>query len=331
MQDRTPPRSGPPRQPAAEAAEELLATGQPSANGRRRRAAFFDLDKTLMAGSSGIFFARAAYETGMISRGRLARDAYENVRFRLLGSTDERADDVRKRVGQMIAGVRVRDLERLSPRVLAGVLPRLYPQMLARAYAHQDAGEPVYILTAASQEMADLLAHVLAFDGGLGSRSEIVDGRYTGRAAGPFNYREGKVVSMRELAQRDGIDLGASFAYSDSESDLPMLRAVGHPVVVNPDSELRRIATEEGWEVLHLDRLGRRLKMLAAIGAGTALASLGKVVRERGADAARGEVSRGRVAGSRGAGASARALQSRPPGRWTRSARPRGARRGAAR
>ena len=161
------------------------------------------------------------------------------------------------------------------------VLPRLYPEMLARAYAHQDSGELIYILTAASQEMADLLAHVLAFDGGLGSRSEIVDGRYTGRPAGPFNYREGKVLSMREVAEREGIDLSSSYAYSDSESDLPMLRAVGHAVVVNPDQDLRRIAAEEGWEVLHLDRLGRRLKVLAAIGAGTALASLGRVVRER--------------------------------------------------
>src|ERR1700747_2133844 len=123
-------------------------------NGRRGAAAFFDLDKTLMAGSSGIFFARAAYETGMISRGRLARDAYENLRFRLRGSTDERADDVRKRVGRMIAGVRVRDLQRLSPRVLAGVLPRLYPQMLARAYAQQDAGELVHLLTAGPAEQA---------------------------------------------------------------------------------------------------------------------------------------------------------------------------------
>ncbi len=102
--------------------------------GPSRAAAFFDLDKTLMAGSSGIFFARAAYETGMITRARLVRDAYENLRFRLRGSTDDRADDVRKRVGQMIAGVAVRDLQRLSPRVLAGVLPRLYPQMLERAY-----------------------------------------------------------------------------------------------------------------------------------------------------------------------------------------------------
>jgi HAD superfamily hydrolase (TIGR01490 family) len=249
--------------------------------GSSRGAAFFDLDKTLMAGSSGIFFARAAYETGMISRGRLARDVYENVRFRLRGSTDDRADDVRKRVGEMIAGVRVRDLERLTPRVLAGVLPRLYPQMLERAYAHQDAGEPVYILTAASQEMADVLARVLYFDGGLGSRSEIVDGRYTGRPAGPFNYREGKVLSMQEIAQRDAIDLGASHAYSDSESDLPMLRAVRHAVVVNPDAVLRRIALEEGWEVIELDRLGRRLKVLAGLGAAAAIGGLGTAAWDR--------------------------------------------------
>jgi len=276
--------------------------------GPPRGAAFFDLDKTLMAGSSGIFFARAAFETGMISRGRLVRDVYENVRFRLLGSTDDRADDVRRRVGEMIAGVRVRDLERLSPRVLSGVLPRLYPQMLQRAYAHQDAGLPVYILTAASQEMADLLAHVLAFDGGLGSRSEIVDGRYTGRPAGPFNYREGKVLSMRELAERAHIELGSSYAYSDSESDLPMLRAVRHAVVVNPDAELRRIALAEGWEVIELDRLGRRLKMLAALGAGTAAASVGRLVLERGS-LQRARLTRSRAPRSGPAGT--RAIQSR--------------------
>jgi HAD superfamily hydrolase (TIGR01490 family) len=246
-----------------------------SPNGQPRAAAFFDLDKTLMAGSSGIFFARAAYETGMISRAQLAHDVYENLRFRLFGSTDDRADDVRKRVGEMIAGVRVRDLERLSPRVLSGVLPRLYPHMLQRAYDHQDSGVPVYILTAASQEMADLLARVLAFDGGLGSRSEIVDGRYTGRPAGPFNYREGKVLSMRELAARESIALDASYAYSDSESDLPMLRAVRHAVVVNPDAALRRIAGEEGWEVIELDRLGRRLKLLAGLGTAALLGGLG--------------------------------------------------------
>jgi HAD superfamily hydrolase (TIGR01490 family) len=226
-----------------------------------------------MAGSSGVFFAKAAFETGMISRTRLARDLYENLRFRLVGSTDERADAVRIRVGEMIAGVPVRDLERLAPRVLAGVLPRLYPEMLARAYAHQDAGRLVFIVTAASQEMADLLARVLAFDGGLGSRSEVVDGIYTGRAAGPFNYRDGKRISLHELARQQNIELAQSYAYSDSESDLPMLRAVGHPVAVNPDAELARIAIQEGWEIVRLDRLGRRLKLAMAISAGSLAAA----------------------------------------------------------
>lgn len=246
-----------------------------------RAAAFFDLDRTLMAGSSGIFFARAAYESGMIDRRQLVRDLGENLRFRLRGSTDERADAVRRRVGEMIAGVAVRDLQRMAPRVLAGVLPRLYPQMLARAYEHQDAGRLVYIVTAASQEMADLLAHVLAFDGGLGSRSEIVDGRYTGRADGPFNYRDGKVESMRLVAAQAGIDLAESWAYSDSESDLPMLRAVGHAVVVNPDADLARIASERDWEVLRFDPLHRRLKVLAALAAAAAAGGVGTAVVSR--------------------------------------------------
>jgi HAD superfamily hydrolase (TIGR01490 family) len=174
----------------------------------------------------------------------------------------------------------VRDLQRLSPRVLAGVLPRLYPQMLGVAYEHQDAGRRVYIVTAASQEMAELLAHVLGFDGGIGSRSEVVDGVYTGRPGGPFTYREGKADALRRLAAETGIELARSWAYSDSESDLPMLRAVGHPVAVNPDAMLARVAREEGWAIMRFDTLGRRLKAGGAI----ALAAL---VGTAGAGAAR--------------------------------------------
>jgi HAD superfamily hydrolase (TIGR01490 family) len=230
-----------------------------------RGAAFFDLDRTLMAGSSGLYWARAARGAGLLTRRRIARYGWENVKFRLRGSTDQATDRVRREVGEMISGQRVVDLQRLAPKVLAGVLPRLYPQMLEVAHAHQDAGRPVYICTAASQEMAEMLAHVLSFDGALGARSEVVDGRYTGRAAGPFTYREGKSVAMRELAAAEGIDLAASYAYSDSESDLPMLRTVGHPVVVNPDAELRRVARAEGWEVMRFEQLGRRLKAAAAV------------------------------------------------------------------
>jgi HAD superfamily hydrolase (TIGR01490 family) len=246
-----------------------------------RGAAFFDLDRTLMAGSSGLHWARAAMGAGLISRRRLARYGWENVKFRLRGSTDAATDRVRAEVGAMIAGRRVADLQRMAPRVLAGVLPRLYPQMLDVAYAHQDAGRPVYICTAASQEMAEMLAHVLAFDGGIGARSEVVDGVYTGREGGPFTYREGKAQAIRELAARERIELAASYAYSDSESDLPMLRAVGHAVVVNPDSELARVAKEEGWEVLRFDRLGRRLKALGAVGAAALVGTAGRSVAAR--------------------------------------------------
>ncbi len=248
---------------------------QPSA------AAFFDLDRTLMAGSSAFQFGRAAYRAGLISRRRLAADAWANVRFRLEGSTDEGIDALRERIGDALAGVRRRDLARLGPDVLAGILPRVYPQMLEVAFRHQDEGRRVYICTAASAELAELLAEVLTFDGGIGSRSEVVDGVYTGRPGGPFVYREGKAEAIRELAAREGIDLEASWAYSDSESDLPMLRAVGHPVAVNPDAALARVAREGGWEVMRFETLGRRLKLTSAVAIALAAGGVGGALARR--------------------------------------------------
>jgi len=235
-----------------------------------RSAAFFDLDRTLMAGSSALHFVRAARQQGIISRGRLARDTLVALRFRLFGSTDGGTAKVRARMGAYVEGREVREMRRLARTVLAGVLPRLYPQMLELAYEHQDAGRPVYICTAASQEMANALSYILDFDGAIGSRSEVVDGVYTGREGGLFAYREGKAQAIRELATAEGIDLAASYAYSDSESDLPMLEAVGHPVAVNPDTALTRVARDAGWEVLRFDRLHRRLKIAAAVVAAAA-------------------------------------------------------------
>jgi HAD superfamily hydrolase (TIGR01490 family) len=246
----------------------VASSGPPRQGGASDGAAFFDLDRTLMAGSSAYEFARAAYRNGLLSRRQLAAGALANVQFRLRGSTDAATDELRERIAASIEGVRVVDLQRLGPAVLAGVLPRIYPQMLQVAWEHQDAGRRVYICTAAAHELAEVLALVLGFDGGIGARSEVRDGIYTGQPHGPFTYREGKAVAMRELAQVAGIDLAESWAYSDSESDLPMLRAVGHPVAVNPDAELARIAREEGWEILRFERLGRRLAI-----AGTALAA----------------------------------------------------------
>src|SRR5436190_2835109 len=230
-----------------------------------RSAAFFDLDRTLMAGSSAFEFARAAYKSGLVSRRTLLGDALANVAFRLKGSTDASTDAVRERVGRALEGVRQRDLLRLGPDMLAGILPRVYGQMLRVAYDHQDAGRPVYICTAASAELAEMLAVVLRFDGAIGTRPEVVDGTYTGRIDGPFVYREGKAEAVRQLAEREGFDLAASYAYSDSESDLPFLRRVGHPGAVNPDAPLARMAREEGWEIMRFETLGRRLKLIGGI------------------------------------------------------------------
>src|SRR5690606_26061257 len=136
------------------------------------------------------------------------------------------------------------------------------------------------------------LAEVLAFDGGIGARSEIVDGVYTGRPDGPFTYREGKADAIRALAAAEGIDLAASWAYSDSESDLPMLRAVGHPVAVNPDAELARVAREEGWTVLRFDRLRRRLAFAATAVAAAVHGGAGSLALGRRRPAARARVVR---------------------------------------
>jgi HAD superfamily hydrolase (TIGR01490 family) len=239
---------------------------------------FFDLDRTLMAGSSAFAFGRAAYETGLVSRRQIAGDAWENAKFRLQGSTDASTDALRERIGGMLEGTRVRDLERLGGRVLMHVLPRVYPQMLDVAYEHQDAGRPIYICTAASAEMAELLAYVLRFDGAIGSRSEVRDGHYTGRPGGVFTYREGKAEAMRDLAAAEGLDLALSWAYSDSESDLPMLEAVGHPVAVNPDGPLGEIARERGWDVMTFETLGRRLKIAGAALTAVAAGGVGSAV-----------------------------------------------------
>src|SRR5439155_12410333 len=123
-------------------------------------------------------------------------------------------------------------------------------------------------------ELADMLARVLLFDRGIGFRSERRDGYYTGNPEGPFTYREGKAQAIRELARREGFDLDDCCAYSDSESDLPMLRCVGHPVAVNPDTELLRVAREEGWQVMTFDRLRRRVRIAAAV-AGLGAAGVG--------------------------------------------------------
>jgi HAD superfamily hydrolase (TIGR01490 family) len=258
--------------------EVARVAAEPSGRG----AAFFDLDKTLMQGSSGFQFARAVREAGMMSRRQLVSDGIANIRFRLQGASDEQSEAIRIRIATSLEGVRVRDLERLGVRVMQRILPRLYPKMLTIAYAHQDAGRPAYIVTAAAQDMAQVLARVMSFDGALGSAlSEIKDGIFTGRPTGAFLYGSAKAVAIQELAASEGFDLSACYAYSDSVSDAPMLRAVGHPVVVNPDADLEQLAREEGWEVLRLDRLGQKLTIAGIVAVAAAASATTALILSR--------------------------------------------------
>ncbi len=227
-------------------------------------AAFFDLDKTLMAGSSAMQSARVAARGGIVSRRQLARWAVEHLRYRLRGTNDERTGEVLRVARDLITGVPAKTVERMRPETMAAILPRVYPQMLDEVHAHQDAGRPTFIVSAAGHDVVEALAAVLGMEGGIGTRYEIdAEGRFTGRLDGPFVYGPGKVTAMEEFAARHDIDLGASYAYSDSLSDLPMLRAVGNPVAVNPDPPLAAIAKEEGWQTLRFERLGRRLTAIA--------------------------------------------------------------------
>jgi HAD superfamily hydrolase (TIGR01490 family) len=146
----------------------------------------------------------------------------------------------------VLRGLTPDDMRQLVAEALEpSLLPLVYREALDLAAGHRARGEATYIVTATLQEIADALAAELAFDGALGSVAEVVDGVYTGRAQRAL-HADAKAHALREL----DVDLAASTAYSDSISDLPLLEAVGHPVAVNPDRALRRIALERGWPVV---------------------------------------------------------------------------------
>lgn len=247
-----------------------------------RAAAFFDLDKTLMAGSSGIHFGRSAYRDGLVSRRTIARWGRQHLAYRLRGASDEQAEELLGEVTQLLRGVPAIDIARMAPELLAGILPRLYPQMVDEVRAHQDAGRSTFIVSAAGNELVSMLAEILGMTGGIGTAYAVgADGRLTGQLDGPFMYGQGKVEAIRMYADQHEIDLEASFAYSDSASDLPMLRCVANPVVVNPDPELTGIAKAEGWRIMRFEKLGRRLAIASAMLVAAAVGGSGTFVASR--------------------------------------------------
>jgi HAD superfamily hydrolase (TIGR01490 family) len=213
-------------------------------------AAFFDLDRTLLRRSSALALAGSFRRRGMISRWTLARAAAWQLLFVARGASHEA---VRRAAEEGLVVLRGRTPEEIRDLVADAMEPVLRPLVYAEPLAlldrHRERGEPAYIVSATLQEIVEAIAADLGFDGALGTVCEVVDGRYTGKALRAL-HAENKAACLRELASARGYDLEECTAYSDSHTDLPFLEAVGHPVVVNPDRQLRTVAAERGWPVL---------------------------------------------------------------------------------
>jgi HAD superfamily hydrolase (TIGR01490 family) len=244
-------------------------------------AAFFDLDRTLMSGSSAFYFGKAVYREGMLPLHRLTRDALSTLMFKLFGASDEKSEKTRDRILAAVAGQEAEQFHRLSPGVIEELLPRIRPEAQALLDMHEQAGRDVWILSASPIEIVAELAKALDITGGIGTESEIVDGVYTGRLAAPFCYGEGKAEHIRRLAEEHGYDLQQCYSYSDSASDLPMMQIVGNPIAVNPDRPMMAVAHRRGWPVVEFNRERKQIIRLAfgtsgALTAGTAGYLLGR-------------------------------------------------------
>lgn len=215
-------------------------------------AAFFDLDKTVIAKASMVAFGRPLLAEGMISRRLMVRALWSHLIFEMFGADEERMRKFRESALRITVGWEQARISAIVRDNLTEVIePIVYEEALDLIREHQRAGRRVYIISASPEEIVAPLAVFLGVDEAIASRARLdAAGRYTGDvefyAYGPF-----KAEAIHEAAERHGIDLANSYAYSDSATDVPMLEAVGHPVAVNPDRELARVARQRDWEVRH--------------------------------------------------------------------------------
>ncbi|MEN0128801.1 MAG: HAD-IB family hydrolase [Brevundimonas sp.] len=219
-----------------------------------REAAFFDLDKTIIATSSATAFSRGFLAQGMLTRRKVLRTAYAQIVY-LLGAADEgQTERLRVQLSRNVAGWDVAQVSAVVAESLHDAIdPTVYAEAVALIEQHHAAGRDVVIVSASSSEIVEPIAAVLGADHVIASRMAVEAGRYTGEIDF-YAYGENKAVGIRALAQDEGYDLASSYAYSDSITDAPMLGAVGHAYAVNPDRTLRRLAEQEGWGVLAFSR-----------------------------------------------------------------------------
>ncbi|MGH8895063.1 MAG: HAD family hydrolase [Actinomycetes bacterium] len=225
----------------------------------RHAAAFFDVDNTVMQGASIFHLARGLYARDFFTMRDLGRFAWAQTRFRVLGR--ESMDTVaaaQETALAFAAGHTVAELTAIGEEVFDEVMAaKVWPGTRALAQMHLDAGQRVWLVTATPVEVATVIARRLGLTGALGTVSETVDGVYTGRLVGEILHGEAKAEAVRSLAEREGLDLNACAAYSDSANDIPLLSLVGQPCAINPDGALRSYARENGWRVRDY-RTGRK-------------------------------------------------------------------------
>jgi HAD superfamily hydrolase (TIGR01490 family) len=218
-------------------------------------AAFFDLDKTVIAKPALVAFTPALYRDGLVSRRMMARGAIAGMRFRLQGTSPERMARYQTKGLEIIKGW---DSTRVASAVEASVshiVPRIvFPAVVERIAEHRRVGFRTFLVSAGPEEVVGPVARFLGVDEVIASRAEVDDEAcYTGRATF-WAYGPAKAVAIAEVAESDGIDLASSAAYSDSATDLPMLESVGNPTAVNPDRRLAKVAADRGWPVLRVRR-----------------------------------------------------------------------------
>ncbi len=236
-----------------------------------RVAAFFDLDKTVLATSASLALTKPLVDSGMLSRLDVLRGIQVQLAYHLLDASHERSERVKDSLSQMVAGWDVAQFDQVVRDALATAIePIVFHEALDAISAHHAAGHDVIISSASAEAVVRPIAHLLGADGIIATVLEERAGRYTGAIA-HYNYGPAKAEAARDLAARHGWDLAASWAYSDSITDEPLLRVVGHPVAVNPDKPLARIAAEEAWQIAAFQRpvqLRRRVQVPAGVAAG---------------------------------------------------------------
>ena len=240
------------------------------------RAAFFDVDNTLVRGSTLYFLGRGMYQRGYFTKADISRFVVANLRFRMTGTEKQDVIDRFQRAAtDFVGGHKVSDILALGEEIYDEyVSPKLWERTCEIAREHLARGEDVWLVTAAPQDMANIIAQRLGLTGAIGSKVVIENGIYTGELDGKLLHGSEKAVAITELAKERGYNLQECYSYSDSHNDLPLLTAVGYPSAINPDAILRIKALAEGWPVHDFRRarflnriLGPAVSRLAAVAA----------------------------------------------------------------